>query len=162
MCIRDSVYSVLSQGSLLLAIVLVGIYTPCFCINITREKKMKISLLCWLWAKIEDSWALLQLWISNYQTCYMQMHSWWHSSTQSNPCIEVHVGKCILQMFKYIGMLRGLKDWVLPLQSYQQISCGCCQLNACVSNLHIIIHKYTWLRFIATTVSHVTTSSYEW
>ena len=31
------------------------------------------------------------------------------------------------------------KDWVLPLQSYQQISCGCGQLNACASNLHIII-----------------------
>ena len=39
--------------------------------------------------------------------------------------------------------LRGVKDWVLPLQSYQQISCGCGQLNACASNLHIITRKHT-------------------
>ena len=66
------------------------------------------------------------------------------------------------QQGSVMDLLRGVKDWVLPLQSYQQISCGCSQLNACASNLHIIIRKHTSSRFIATTVSHVTTSSYEW
>ena len=42
--------------------------------------------------------------------------------------------------------LRGVKDWVLLLQSYQQISCGCGQLNACAYHLHIIIPvSYTHL-----------------
>ena len=40
-------------------------------------------------------------------------------------------------------VLRAVKDWVQPLQSYQLMSRGCGQLNACTSYLHIIIRRRT-------------------